>query len=112
MRLAAPGNPWIVAIVLLTSPLIYVSGRAYNFLTLETTAVYGAGVAHELVPRRHVTFRDADTFASIVPPTGAAPSGRPGQKTLPGQFKLSMAAIEQFVSMQMAKSQSSRKFLK
>ena len=44
-RLAAPGNPWLVAIVLLTSLLIYVFGRAYDFLTLETTGVYGAGVA-------------------------------------------------------------------
>ncbi|HLZ83267.1 MAG TPA: exosortase V [Caulobacteraceae bacterium] len=40
-----PGNPWITAPILAASLVSYAFGRAYDFLTLETAGVYGAGIA-------------------------------------------------------------------
>lgn len=45
LRLAKPGKPWVTAAVLFFALVSYVFGRAYDFLTLETAGVYGAGVA-------------------------------------------------------------------
>jgi exosortase len=40
-----PGSPWLTAPVLIAALAIYAFGRAYDFLTLETAGVYGAGIA-------------------------------------------------------------------
>lgn len=40
-----PGAPLLTAAVLLVSLVSYVFGRAYDFVTLETAGVYGAGLA-------------------------------------------------------------------
>ena len=42
---ARPGNPWLAALILTGALISYVFGRAYDFLTLETAGVYGAGLA-------------------------------------------------------------------
>jgi len=44
-RAGEPGNPWLTAAILTVSLAGYVFGRAYEFLTLETGGVYGAGLA-------------------------------------------------------------------
>ncbi|MEO8811738.1 MAG: exosortase V [Caulobacteraceae bacterium] len=44
-RLATPGNPGLTAAILIPSLVIYVFGRAYDFLSLEAAGVYGAGLA-------------------------------------------------------------------
>ncbi|MHB8529303.1 MAG: exosortase V [Caulobacteraceae bacterium] len=44
-RLAAPGRPWITALILLPSLAFYVFGRSYDFLSFESAGLYGAGVA-------------------------------------------------------------------
>ena len=45
-------------------------------LLIGVACATGAGVAYELVPRRHVTLLGADTFASIVPRTLAGWTSR------------------------------------
>lgn len=40
-----PGAPLITAIVLCSSLALYVFGRAYDFISLETAGVYGVGIA-------------------------------------------------------------------
>lgn len=45
-------------------------------LLIGVACAAGAGVAYELVPRRHVTLLGADTFASIVPRTLAGWTSR------------------------------------
>jgi exosortase len=42
---AAPGLPWLTAIVLAAALVFYVFGRAYDVMTLEAGGVYGAGLA-------------------------------------------------------------------
>lgn len=44
-RRAAPGSPWMSALILGVSLASYVFGRAYDFVTLETAGVWGAGMA-------------------------------------------------------------------
>ena len=44
-RLAAPGRSWLTWLIMVLSGVIYVFGRAYDFLTLETAGVYGVGLA-------------------------------------------------------------------
>jgi exosortase len=44
-RLAVPGNSWITAAVLIPALACYVFGQAYDFITLETGGLYGAGLA-------------------------------------------------------------------
>ncbi len=44
-RDAAPGAPWLTALVLAPSLALYVFGRAYDFISLETAGLYGVGVA-------------------------------------------------------------------
>jgi len=44
-RLAAPGAAWVTWLMLAIAFPLYVFGRAYDFLTLETAGVYGVGVA-------------------------------------------------------------------
>ena len=40
-----PGNPWLTAPILIIALISYAFGRAFDFLTLETGGVYGAGIA-------------------------------------------------------------------
>jgi exosortase len=42
---AEPGNPVITAVLLILALASYIFGRAYDFITLETAGVYGAGLA-------------------------------------------------------------------
>ncbi len=44
-RLAAPGSAWITWPVLIAALVVYVFGRAYDFITLETAGLYGVGLA-------------------------------------------------------------------
>jgi exosortase len=44
-RLAAPGSPWLTWLIIAPSAVLYIFGRAYDFLTLETAGVYGFGLA-------------------------------------------------------------------
>lgn len=44
-RDAAPGPLWLSLLILAPSIPLYIFGRAYDFPTLETTGVYGAGLA-------------------------------------------------------------------
>lgn len=40
-----PSRPWLVVLLLALALPLYVFGRAYDFLSLETAAVYGVGLA-------------------------------------------------------------------
>src|SRR5580658_8802811 len=44
-REAEPGHPAVTAVILAMASLSYIFGRAYDFITLETAGVYGAGLA-------------------------------------------------------------------
>lgn len=53
---AQPGAAWLTTLILLPSLAVYVFGRAYDFISLETVGLYGAGVAmlHALVGVRQM----------------------------------------------------------
>ena len=42
---ATPGPLWLSLLILAPAMVLYAVGRAYDFITLETAGVYGAGVA-------------------------------------------------------------------
>jgi exosortase len=42
---ARPGPFWLTLLILLPSALVYVYGRAFDFLTLEAAGLYGVGLA-------------------------------------------------------------------
>ena len=42
---AEPGKWWLTTLILVPSLVIYVFGHAFDFLSLETAGVYGAGIA-------------------------------------------------------------------
>ncbi len=43
--IARPGATWLAAAVLIFSLLVYVFGRAFDFISLETAGVYGVGLS-------------------------------------------------------------------
>lgn len=71
-RDARPGTPWLTALLLLPSLGLYVFGRAYDFISLETAGLYGVGLAmlHALVGLRLMlrTWFPLFYLAFIVPP--------------------------------------------
>jgi exosortase len=44
-RLAEPGHFWLTMTLLIPALVLYIFGRAYDFITLEAAGVYGAGLA-------------------------------------------------------------------
>lgn len=45
------GSPWLTALMLIPSLALYVFGRAYDFISLETAGLYGVGISilHALI---------------------------------------------------------------
>ncbi len=44
-KIAAPGSPLVSGLILVAALALYAFGRAYDFITLESAGVWGAGVA-------------------------------------------------------------------
>ncbi|HWY60335.1 MAG TPA: exosortase V [Rhizomicrobium sp.] len=44
-RNKAPGRPWVVAVVIAVSIVMYIFGQAFDFVTADAAGLYGVGVA-------------------------------------------------------------------
>jgi exosortase len=44
-KMAVPGRPWLIAVIVALSLILYIAGQAFDLVTLDAAGLYGVGVA-------------------------------------------------------------------